>query len=54
MKEASKKLLLELLPLYGIKNASEFIGEQNGLEQMILPPQIPPDINPMQGGNNAF
>lgn len=54
MKEASKKLLLELLPLYGIKNASEFIGERSGLEGMILPPQIPPDINPMQGGSNAF
>ena len=54
MKEASKKLLLELLPLYGIKNASEFIGDENKLGEMILPPQIPPDINPMQGGSNAF
>ncbi|MBE2985348.1 phage head-tail adapter protein [Campylobacter sp. RM6883] len=36
MKEASKKLLLELLPLYGIKNASEYIGETNKLEQKLL------------------
>ena len=45
MKEANKKLLLELLPLYGIKDARNFIGEEDGLnvaanENAPIPGQI--------------
>jgi hypothetical protein len=31
MKEANEKILLELLPLYGIKNPNEFIGKEERL-----------------------
>nr|DAS02182.1 MAG TPA: Head tail connector [Caudoviricetes sp.] len=45
MKEANKKLLLELLPLYGIKDARNFIGEEDSLnvaanENAPIPGQI--------------
>ena len=44
MKEANKKLMLELLPLYGIKDARNFIGEEDSLvsadENAAIPEQM--------------
>lgn len=36
MKQSSEKILLELLPLYGIKDADKFIGKHSELENKII------------------
>ena len=47
MKEANEKILLELLPLYGIKNPNEFIGKE---EKLIDQQYAGADIPAAMGG----
>lgn len=52
MKEASKKVLLELLPLFGIKDADKFIGEdkKDALKAQVFPEQQNQNLNQFNQG----
>lgn len=44
MKEANEKILLELLPLYGIKDPENFIGKESELAKQLKPQAILPSV----------
>ena len=44
MKEANEKILLELLPLYGIKDPENFIGKESELAKQLKPQAILPGV----------
>ncbi|MCD8212678.1 MAG: tape measure protein [Campylobacter sp.] len=52
MQAANERLLLELLPLYGIKNADEFIGKKSELQKRLAPDKEQEQI-PQQGLMNV-
>lgn len=44
MKDANERILLELLPLYGIKDPENFIGKESGIVKQLKPPIILPSM----------
>ena len=54
MKEANERILLELLPLYGIKDPENFIGKESEIAKQLKPEAILPSVAEPSGEAGAI